>query len=82
MDVKATFLNGTIDEEGYIEKLEGFEMNGRDTNVCSLNKALYVLKKNGMQMDAYLLRIRLIKKISNPNIYIKVVNNEPAIILL
>jgi len=27
MDVMTTFLNGTIDEEVYIEKLGGFEVN-------------------------------------------------------
>ena len=41
MDVKTTFLNGTIDEEVYIEQPEGFEVNSRDSHVCRLKKALY-----------------------------------------
>ena len=45
MDVKTTFLNGTIDEEVYIEQPEGFEVNSRDSHVCRLKKTLYGLKK-------------------------------------
>jgi len=86
MDVKTTFLNGTIDEEVYIEQLEGFEVNSRDSHVCRLKKALYGLKQAPRawyaRMDAYLLRIGFEKSSSNPNLYIKVVNNEPIIILL
>jgi len=36
------FLNGTIDEEVYIEQPEGFEINSKDTQVCRL-------KGHGMQ---------------------------------
>eukprot|EP00253_Pinus_taeda_P035669 PITA_35669 len=45
MDVKTTFLNGTIDEEVYIEQPEGFEVNRRDSHVCRLKKAQYGLKQ-------------------------------------
>lgn len=45
MDVKTTFLNGTFDEEVYIEQSKGFEINSRDTHVCKLKKALYGLKQ-------------------------------------
>eukprot|EP00253_Pinus_taeda_P030746 PITA_30746 len=41
MDVKTAFLNGTIDEELYIEQPEGFEVNRKDTLICRLKKALY-----------------------------------------
>ena len=45
MDVKTAFLNGTINEEVYIEQPKGSEVNNRDTHVCRLNKALYDLKQ-------------------------------------
>ena len=38
MDVKTSFLNGTIDEEVYIEQPERFKINSRDTHVCKLRK--------------------------------------------
>ena len=45
MDVKTTFLNGVIEEEVYIEKPQGFEVEDRHTHVCKLKKALYGLKQ-------------------------------------
>ena len=34
MDVKTSFLNGKIEEEVYIEQLEGFETFDRESHVC------------------------------------------------
>jgi hypothetical protein len=45
MDVKTTFLNGIIEEEVYIEKPQVFEVHGRESHVCRLNKSLYELKQ-------------------------------------
>ena len=45
MDVKTAFLNGIIQEEVYIEQPQGFEMHGRESQVCRLKKALYGLKQ-------------------------------------
>ena len=39
MDVKTAFLNGEIEEEVYIEKLEGFVTHGDKSHVCKLKKA-------------------------------------------
>ena len=36
VDVKTTFLNGVIEEEVYIEKPQGFEVEYRVTHVCKL----------------------------------------------
>eukprot|EP00253_Pinus_taeda_P001547 PITA_01547 len=80
------FLNGTIGEEVYIEQPEGFEINSKDTHVCRLKKALYGLKQAPRawyaRMDAYLLRIAFVKSFANANLYIKIVKNEPVIIIL
>ena len=45
MDVKLAFLNGDIEEEVYIEKLEGFQLIDNPDNVYKLKKALYGLKQ-------------------------------------
>jgi hypothetical protein len=45
MDVKTTFLNGVNEEEVYIEKTQGFEVEDRKTHVFQLKKALYDLKQ-------------------------------------
>ena len=36
MDVKTAFLNGVIEEEVYIEQLQGFEVEDRANHVCKL----------------------------------------------
>ena len=41
MDVKTTFLNGILEEEVYIEQLEGFVDLENSDKVCKLKKALY-----------------------------------------
>jgi len=46
MDVKPTFVNGNLEEEVYIEYLEGFQLSKNKYHVCSLNKSLYGLKKS------------------------------------
>ena len=35
------FLNGDLDEEIYIEQLEGFKVPRKKTKVCKLVKSLY-----------------------------------------
>ena len=44
MDVKTTFLNGEIEEEVYIEQLEGFVIHDEKSHVYRLKKAMYRLK--------------------------------------
>jgi hypothetical protein len=44
MHVKSTFLNGELEEEFYIEQLEGFQLSENIDYVCKLKKALYGLK--------------------------------------
>jgi hypothetical protein len=86
MDVKTTFLNGAIEEEVYIEQPQGFEVHSRDTHVCRLKKALYGLKQAPRawyaRIDNYLMRLGFSKSHADPNLYYKVVNNAPVILLL
>ena len=38
MDVKSSFLNGYLEEEVYVEKLEGFSLTDNPDYVCKLKK--------------------------------------------
>ena len=45
MDVKTAFLNGDLDEEVYMEQLEGFVLPGTEKKVWKLVRSLYGLKQ-------------------------------------
>ena len=86
MDVKTAFLNGVIEEEVYIEQLEGFETHEKKTHVCRLKKALYGLKQAPRawynRIDGYLQKMGFVKSDANPNLYYLTIGNEPLILVL
>ena len=46
VDISHAYLNGTLEEEIYMQQPEGFEVGGPDY-VCRLKKLLYGLKQAG-----------------------------------
>ena len=86
MDVKTTFLNGVIEEEVYIEQPQGFEVEDRCTHVCKLKKALYGLKQAPRawygSIDSFIKSMGFSKSKVDPNLYLKVLDDEPVILLL
>jgi hypothetical protein len=86
MDIKTSFLNGVIEEEVYIEQTQGFEVEDRKSHVCRLKKALYRLKQAPRawygRIDNFLTSLGFTKSKSDSNLYFKVMNNEPVILLL
>ena len=84
--MKTTFLNGVIEEEVYIEQTQGFEVEDRHTHVCKLKKALYGLKQAPWawyeMIDSFLSSMGFTKSKYDPNLYLKVVEDEPIILLL
>ena len=84
MDVKKSFLNGVIEEEVYIEQPQGFEVEERATHVCKLKKALYGLKQAPRawygRIHSFLTSLGFTKSKADPNLYFKVMDDEPAIL--
>ncbi|KAM0975403.1 hypothetical protein ACFX13_018728 [Malus domestica] len=45
LNVKSAFLNGVLEDEVYVDQLEGFVVKGKEDKVYKLYKALYGLKQ-------------------------------------
>jgi hypothetical protein len=86
MDVKTTFLKCVIEEEVYIEKPQGFEVEDRKSHDCRMKKALYGLKQAPRawygHIDSFLTNLGFTKSKEDSNLYFKIMNNEPVILLL
>ena len=86
MDVNTSFLNGVFEEEVYIEKPQGFEVEDRVTHVCKLKKDLYVLtqvlRARYGRIYIFLTRLGFTKNKADPNLYMKVMDDELVILLL
>eukprot|EP00253_Pinus_taeda_P027368 PITA_27368 len=86
MDVKAAFLYGTIKEEVYVEQLEEFEIHNQESHVCKLKKALYGLKQAPRawyeRIDSYLMKLVFTRSEADPNLYFKVEDDKPLILVL
>jgi hypothetical protein len=86
MYVKENFLNGEIEEEVYIEQLEGFMIHNEKSHVCRLKKALYGLKKAPHawyeKIDGLLMILGFNKSVANPNLYYHIVGNKFLILVM
>ena len=45
MDVKTTFLNGSLEEDIYMQQPEGFIARGQEHMACRLQRSIYGLKQ-------------------------------------
>eukprot|EP00253_Pinus_taeda_P025224 PITA_25224 len=86
MDVKIAFLYGSIKEEVCVEQPEGFEIYDRKSHVCRLKKALYGLKQAprawNERIDSYLIKLGFTRSDADPNLYFKVKDDKPLILVL
>src|SRR5713226_5080227 len=86
MDVKTTFLNGVVEEEVYVEKPLSFETHDRESHVCRLKKSLYGLKQAPRtwygRIDNFLSSLGFTKSKADSNLYCKVEDGNPVMLLL
>ena len=75
MDVKSDFLNGELEEEVYIEQLEGFQLLENKDYVCGFKRDLYGLKQAPRawysRLDRYLQQQNFKRGSADNNLYIK-----------
>ena len=71
-----------IGEEFYIEWSQGFEVEDRWIHICKLKKALYGMKQAPRawygRIDNFLSIMGFTKSRVDPNLYPKVVEDEPC----
>lgn len=75
LDFKSAFLNGELEEEVYVEQLQGYIVKGKEDKVYWLRKALYGLKQApqawNSNIDKYFCQNGFQRSQSEPSLYIK-----------
>jgi hypothetical protein len=70
----------------YIEQPQGFVIYGKESRVCKLEKVLYGLKQAPRawyaRIDNYLMSLGFTKRDADPNLYYKVEDGCPLILVL
>ena len=86
MDVKIAFLYGELEETILIRQPKGFEIKGKEDQVCLLQRSLYGLKQSPMQwnkrFDQFMLKNNFCRSKYDNCIYYKEVLNDCMIYLL
>ncbi|KAL0549403.1 hypothetical protein IC582_013885 [Cucumis melo] len=84
LDVESSFLNGVLQEEIYVEQLEGCEKQGEGNKLYLLKKALYGLKQAlrawYKKVDEHLLSLGFFKSLSESTLYVK--HNGTGILII
>lgn len=85
LDVKSAFLNGDLQEEVYVMQPEGFIIEGKETKVYKLRKALYGLRQSARawnsKIDGYLQKNGFMKSENEPTLYVKKEGENDIIII-
>ena len=86
MDVKTTFLYGDLEETIYMRQPEGFEVKGKEDQVCLLQRSLYGLKQSPRQwnkrFDHFMLENGFSRSKHDSCVYYKVLTDNCIIYLL
>jgi Reverse transcriptase (RNA-dependent DNA polymerase) len=86
MNVKNTFLQGTLDEEVYMTLLPDHKNVSNSSLVCKLKKAIYGLKQSPRawyaKLSLSLLKINFVKSSADSSMFVKHSQNFTIIILV
>ena len=86
MDVKSAFLNGTLEEEIYMQQPEGFVDRNHPEMVCLLKKTLYGLKQSARcwnkVLDEYLKSKGFIRSSADPCMYIRISCDGTKVVII
>ena len=86
LDVKTTFLHGDLDEEIFMEQLEGFKVKWKENMVCKLKKSLYGLKqaprKWYKKFESFMMSQEYKRTFADPCVYVRRFHDDKFIILL
>ena len=74
VDVHTAFLNGTLQEEVYMQQPTGYKKEGEEHLVCRLRKSIYGLKQSSRcwntALDSHLKKMGFSQSKSDPCIYV------------
>ena len=86
MDVKTTFLNGSLDETIYMVQPEGFIAKGQEKKVCKLQKSIYRLqlasRSWNIKFDQSVKSFRFLQSPDEPCVYKKCSSNVVVFLVL
>ena len=75
MDVVTAFLNGKLDEEIYMQQLDGYINPGKEHLACKLKKSLYDLKQSprcwNKAFREYMEMIEFKQSMADPCVYVQ-----------
>ena len=84
MDVVTAFLNGTLNEDIYMEQPEGYVVPGKENLVCHLKKSLYGLKQSprcwNTSLKEFMASQGFVQSIADPCIFICIINGHLTIV--
>ena len=84
MDVVSAFLNGTLEEEVYMDQPSHYVQEGKENMVCKLNKSLYGLKQSprcwNMVFTSYMEEAGFIQSSADPCVFVQAEEKDLTII--
>ena len=86
MDIKTTFLNGSLEEDIYMQQLEGFIARGQEHMACKLQRSIYGLKQASktwnIRFDQDITLYGFEKSLDEPCVYKRIQGTKVVFLVL